>query len=196
MKHLVRTMGLLAITALFASGCGGAGTETSTTSSSVASSTTSVATSSSVVFLVVSGPTDFTLQKVSVKNEGIASDLNDQVRLALAALVRFTGTALDDYNREQMTDLGTVVPQGISINNVAISDGIVTVDLDDVIRLASGSSTEETLFAQQLAHTALLDASLTALRLTIDGQAISELWGHLDWSMPITADASLVDGGE
>jgi hypothetical protein len=189
-------MGLLVVAALFASGCGGAGTETSTTSSSVASSTTTVATSSSVIFLVVSGPTDFTLQQVSVTDEGTATDLNDQVRLALAALVRFTGTALDDYNQKQMVDLGTVVPQGININNVAIADGIVTVDLDGTIRLASGSSTEETLFAQQLAHTALLDSSLTALRLTIDGQAISELWGHLDWSMPITADASLVDGDE
>ena len=196
MKHIPRTMGLLVVAALFASGCGGAGTETSTTSSSVASSTTTVATSSSVIFLVVSGPTDFTLQQVSVTDEGTATDLNDQVRLALVALVRFTGTALDDYNQKQMVDLGTVVPQGININNVAIADGIVTVDLDGTIRLASGSSTEETLFAQQLAHTALLDSSLTVLRLTIDGQAISELWGHLDWSMPITADASLVDGDE
>lgn len=196
MKHIPRTASLVAVVALVVSGCSGAGTETSTTSSSVVSSTTSVATSSSVIFLVVSGPTDFTLQQVSVTDERTASDLNDQVRLALAALVRFTGTTLDDYNRKQMMDLGTVVPQGININNVVITDGIVAVDLADAIRLASGSSTEETLFAQQLAHTALLDPSLTALRLTIDGQPISELWGHLDWSMPITADASLVDGDE
>jgi spore germination protein GerM len=195
MKHLIRTVGLVSVVALFASGCGGAGTETSTTSSSVVSSTTSVATSSRAIFLVVSGPTDFTLQQVSVADEEAASDLNDQVRLALAALLNFTGTALDDYNLEQMTDLGTVVPQGININNVAIEDGVVTVDFDDTIRLVSGSSSEETLLAQQLAHTALLDSSLTALRLVIDGQPISELWGHLDWSMPIAADASLLDGG-
>jgi hypothetical protein len=134
------------------------------------------------------------LQQVSVADEEAASDLNDQVRLALAALLNFTGTALDSYNREQLTDLGTVVPQGININSVAIADGVVTVDFDDTIRLASGSSTEETLFAQQLAHTVLLDASLTALRVLIDGQPISELWGHLDWSMPIAADDSLLDG--
>ena len=129
-----------------------------------------------------------------MKDDEIASGINDRVRRALAALLRFTGAAIDDYNRTQMTDLGTVVPQGITINNIKIADGVVTVDLGNTIRLASGSSSEETLFAQQLAHTALLDSSLTALRLVIDGQPISELWGHLDWSMPITADDSLIDG--
>jgi hypothetical protein len=51
------------------------------------------------------------------------------------------------------------------------------------------------LFAQQLAHTALLDSSLNELRVLINGEAISELWGHIDWSMPITADPSLVVSG-
>lgn len=194
MKHIPRTVGLVAVVALFASGCGGAGTETSTSSSTVMSSTTSVATSSSAIFLVVNGPTDFTLQRLLVPDEVAVSNLNDQVQLALDALIKFTGTTLDDYNREQMTNLGTVIPQGMNINNVVIAQGVVTVDLDDTIRLASGSSTEETLFAQQLAHTVLLDSSLTALRVLINGQAISELWGHLDWSMPITPDASLIDG--
>jgi len=194
MKRIPRTVGLVAVVAMFASGCGGAGTETSTSSSTVMSSTTSVATSSSAIFLVVNGPTDFTLQRLLVPDEVAALNLNDQVQLALAALIRFTGTALDDYNREQMTNLGTVIPQGMNINNVVIAQGVVTVDLDDTIRLASGSSTEETLFAQQLAHTVLLDSSLTALRVFINGQAISELWGHFDWSMPITPDASLIDG--
>lgn len=195
MKKLrINTISSATALLLLCGSCGGAGTETSTTSSSVVSSSTSVATSSSAIFLVISGPTDFTLQEVLVKDDEIASGINDRVRRALAALLRFTGAAIDDYNRTQMTDLGTVVPQGITINNIKIADGVVTVDLGNTIRLASGSSSEETLFAQQLAHTALLDSSLTALRLVIDGQPISELWGHLDWSMPITADDSLIDG--
>ena len=195
MKKLrINTISSATALLLLCGSCGGAGTETSTTSSSVVSSSTSVATSSSAIFLVISGPTDFTLQEVLVKDDEIASGINDRVRRALAALLRFTGAAIDDYNRTQMTDLGTVVPQGITINNIEIADGVVTVDLGNTIRLASGSSSEETLFAQQLAHTALLDSSLTALRLVIDGQPISELWGHLDWSMPITADDALIDG--
>jgi hypothetical protein len=68
----------------------------------------------------------------------------------------------------------------------------VSIDLDDGIRLTSGSSSEESLFAQQLAHTALLDASLTEVRVLINGQQISDLWGHLDWSLPITADPTVL----
>jgi spore germination protein GerM len=178
--------------ALIVSGCGGAGTETSTSSSSDANTTTSLAVSLRTVFLVVNGPIDFTLQKVSVVDEEVASDLTDQVRLALAELFELTGTKLENYNRQQMTDLGTAVPQNININNVAITDGVVSIDLDDGIRLTSGSSSEESLFAQQLAHTALLDVSLTEVRVLINGQQISDLWGHLDWSLPITADPTVL----
>ena len=193
MKHLTRAVGLMAVVAMFASGCGGAGTETSTSSSSVESSTTSTVVSSRTIFLIENGPTEFTLQKVVVIDEAVASDLTDQVRLALAALIRFTGTTLDDYNRGQLADLGTFVPQGISINSVEIVGGVVTVDLDDAIRLTSGSSSQEILFAQQLAHTSLLDTSLTELRVLINGQPFSELWGHVDWSMLMTADPTLLE---
>lgn len=192
MKHVIRTVGLLAVLALFSSSCGGAGTETSTSSSSVESSTTSTVVFSRTIFLIENGPTEFTLQKVVVTDEVVASDLTDQVRRALTALIQFTGATLDDYNREQMSDLGTFVPQGISINSVEIVSGVVTVDLDDAIRLTSGSSSQEMLFAQQLAHTALLDASLTELRVLINGQSFSELWGHVDWSMLMTADPALL----
>ena len=192
MKHVIRTAGLVAIVALFASSCGGAGTETPTTTSSVESPTTSTVVSSRTIFLIENGSTEFTLQKVVVTDEAVASDLTDQVRRALTSLIRFTGTTLDDYNRGQLADLGTFVPQGISINSVEIVSGVVTVDLDDAIRMTSGSSSQEMLFAQQLAHTALLDASLTELRVLINGQPFSELWGHLDWSMLITADPALL----
>lgn len=192
MKHITRTVSLMTFVALIVSGCGGAGTETSTSSSNGANTTTSLAVSLRTVFLVVNGPIDFTLQKVSVVDEEVASDLTDQVRLALAELFELTGTKLENYNRQQMTDLGTAVPQNININNVAITDGVVSIDLDDGIRLTSGSSSEELLFAQQLAHTALLDASLTEVRVLINGQQISDLWGHLDWSLPITADPTVL----
>ena len=192
MKHITRTVSSMAFVALIVSGCGGAGTETSTSSSNGANTTTSLAVSLRTVFLVVNGPIDFTLQKVSVVDEEVASDLTDQVRLALAEFFELTGTKLENYNRQQMTDLGTAVPQNININNVAITDGVVSIDLDDGIRLTSGSSSEESLFAQQLAHTALLDASLTEVRVLINGQQISDLWGHLDWSLPITADPTVL----
>jgi spore germination protein GerM len=195
MKVMARAIGVMSVVVLMTSNCGGAGTETSTSSSSVMNSTTTVVASTRAIFLVENGPTEFTLEKVLITDEVTASDLTDQVRRALVALLQLTGTTLDDYNREEMTDLGTAIPQGISIQNLDIMDGVVILDLDDTVRLTSGSSSQEMLFAQQLAHTALLESSLTALRVLVNGEAISELWGHIDWSMPITADPSLVVSG-
>jgi spore germination protein GerM len=195
MKVMARAIGVMSVVVLMTSNCGGAGTETSTSSSSVMNSTTTVVASTRAIFLVKNGSTEFTLEKILITDEVTASDLTDQVRRALVALLQLTGTTLDDYNREEMTDLGTAIPQGISIQNLDIMDGVVILDLDDNVRLTSGSSSEEMLFAQQLAHTALLDSSLNELRVLINGEAISELWGHIDWSMPITADPSLVVSG-
>ena len=192
MKVVARTIGLMAAVVLVTGSCGGAGTETPPSTSSVMNSTSTLVASTRTIFLVENGPTEFTLEKVLITDEVMASDLTNQVRRALIALLQLTGTTLDDYNRAEMTDLGTAIPQGISIQNVDITDGVVILDLDDTIRLTSGSSSEEMLFAQQLAHTALLDSSLTELRVLINGEAIYELWGHIDWSMPITADQSLV----
>jgi spore germination protein GerM len=192
MKVVARALGVMSVVVLMTSNCGGAGTESPTSSSSVMNSTTTVVASARVIFLVKNGSTEFTLEKVLITDEVTASDLTDQVRRALVALLQLTGTTLDDYNREEMTELGTAIPQGISIQNLDIMDGVVILDLDDTVRLTSGSSSQEMLFAQQLAHTALLESSLTALRVLVNGEAISELWGHIDWSMPITADPSLV----
>jgi len=191
LKEISRTVGSLAVVGLIAGGCS-AGTETPASSTSVVSSTTTVASSSRAIFLVVNGPLEFTLEKVIVTDQVLASDLTDQVRRALSSLIDFTGTTLDDYNREKGTSLGTSVPRGININSVDITDGVVLLDLDDAILLTSGSSSQEMMFAQQLAHTALLDSSLTELRVLVNGEPVSELWGHIDWSLPITADLALL----
>ena len=34
-----------------------------------------------------------------------------------------------------------------------------------------------------------LDPSVTGVRLTLAGESVDELWGHLDWSRPIAPDA-------
>jgi spore germination protein GerM len=194
MKDVAHTVGVMVAVVLMTSNCGGAGTETPASLSSVVNSPTTVVASMRTIFLVKNGANEFMLEKVLVTDEVMASDLTDRVRRALSALTEFIGTTLDDYNRVQMTNLGTAIPQGMNINNVDIMDGVVMLDLDNTVRLASGSSSEEMLFSQQLAHTALLDSSLRALRVLVNGEPISELWGHLDWSMPITADSSLVVG--
>lgn len=84
--------------------------------------------------------------------------------------------------------LTTLVPAGVEVLDVRIEEGVAVVDLSGEVAQASGGSAEELAFAQQLAQTATQFEAADAVRLLVDGQPVDELWGHLDWSKPITAD--------
>jgi len=132
------------------------------------------------VFLVRSGPAAFFVEPVPVRLPEAPNGLEARVEVALEALLSIV-TPFDP-------DLFTSVPVDTRLRSVRIADGVVTIDLGDGIVGSSGASSQEVTFAAQLAHTALLDPELTGLRVLIDGAPITELWGHLDWSQPLTAD--------
>lgn len=62
------------------------------------------------------------------------------------------------------------------------------MDLSGFVMPAERTSVEERAFAQQLAHTAAQFVDVDAVRLHVRGQAVDQLWGHLDWSGTVTAD--------
>lgn len=84
--------------------------------------------------------------------------------------------------------LTTLVPAGVEVLDVRIEEGVAVVDLSGAVAETSGGSAQELAFAQQLAQTATQFDAVDAVRLLVDGQPVDELWGHLDWSEPITAD--------
>ena len=136
------------------------------------------------VFLVRSGPTTFYVEPVGVPiddPDAIGDELSDRVAAAIAALL--------DMTTPQDVDLFTSVPESTTLLGVSVVDGIATIDLTGGIVGSPGSSSQEMTFAQQLAHTAAaVDAGVRGILLAIDGALVSELWGHLDWSVPIEAD--------
>lgn len=132
------------------------------------------------VFLVRSGPAAFFVEPVNVRLTTTPSDLEARVAVSIEALLSIV-TPFDP-------DLFTSVPAATTLRSLRIEDGTVIVDLDGGIIGSSGASAQEITFAQQLAHTALLEPELTEVRLLIDGSPITELWGHLDWSSPLSAD--------
>lgn len=89
-------------------------------------------------------------------------------------------------------DLTNTVPEGTELLDIAIDhdSGVLTLDLSqDVDAPGTGhGSTEETAFAQQLAHTATQFDGVRAVRLLVEGEPIEDLWGHIDWSKPIEPD--------
>jgi len=132
------------------------------------------------VHLVRSGPTSFFVEPVPVTVRAFGDDLSARVSAAIDALLAIASP--------EDPDLFTSVPEGTTLHRVSVDGAVVTLDLAGGIVGSSGSSSQEVTFAQQLAHTARVDTSITAIRLLIDGAPIDELWGHLDWSSPVDVD--------
>jgi hypothetical protein len=132
------------------------------------------------VHLIRSGPISFFIEPVPVSVAGFGDDLSARVTAAIDALLAIS--APED------PELFTSVPEGTTLHRVSVDGGVATLDLAGGIVGSSGSSSQEVTFAQQLAHTARVDESITAIRVVIDGAPIDELWGHLDWSSPIEVD--------
>ncbi|MEX2487625.1 MAG: Gmad2 immunoglobulin-like domain-containing protein [Nitriliruptoraceae bacterium] len=84
--------------------------------------------------------------------------------------------------------LFTAVPPDIEVQDVVVDDGVLLVSVDASIMDTSGSSTQEVAFANQLAHTAAEIDGVEQVRLQVDGATITDLWGHLDWSLPFAPD--------
>ncbi len=85
-------------------------------------------------------------------------------------------------------ELFTAVPVGVDVIDVEAQASTLVVDLASAIADSSASSTQELAFAEQLAHTAAAIDGIDTVRVLIDGEAIDDLWGHLDWSVPIEPD--------
>lgn len=132
------------------------------------------------VHLVRTAPTTFFVEPVPVRVPAVGEATAARATAAVEALLLLEGT----------TDEGltTSVPPGTTLVRVSVEDGVATVDLAGGIVGSSGSSAQETTFAQQLAHTVRVDTSIGAVRLLVGGQPITELWGHLDWSQPVPVD--------
>jgi germination protein M len=86
-------------------------------------------------------------------------------------------------------NLSSIV-EGVEVLGADIDADVLVVNVSqDVDAPGTGhSSTEETAFAQQLAHTAAQFDGIRAVRLLVEGERITDLWGHLDWSEPIEPD--------
>ncbi len=83
-------------------------------------------------------------------------------------------------------DLTAPAGTDVSVLDVAVDDGVLTVDVDEAIRDAATGAEGELMLEQALAHTGAQFDTVDAVRLHVEGEEISELWGHLDWSEPAT----------
>ena len=98
--------------------------------------------------------------------------------------------ALREAIEEQPRDpgLSTLAPAGTSVLDVRREDDVIVVDLSQEVAVAGAGSAQETAFAQQLAHTVTQFGGVESVRLLVEGEEVTDLWGHLDWSEPVAPD--------
>lgn len=138
------------------------------------------------VHFVRSGPVSFFVEPVEVDAREVLAGV-DVAALSPEELARALMT-LQLAATPADPDLSTSIPRGVRLLGASLTDGVLTVDVDASLAAASGSSSQESTLAAQLAHTAIQVDGVTSLLLTIEGAPVTDLWGHLDWSAPIVPD--------
>ncbi len=104
------------------------------------------------------------------------------VAVARAAYELMVSHATDD------PELSSITGPGVEVLDVAIDGDLLTVDLSGQLRENGGGSSAEAALVQQLAHTGTQFDSVERVQLLVDGEEVTELWGHLLWDEPFAAD--------
>lgn len=89
-------------------------------------------------------------------------------------------------------DYSTTWNPATLVRGATAEDGVISVDLSAGARTANVGSGGAAMMVQQLVWTATeaFAAPEAAVRLTVDGAPAGELWGVLDWDVPIGREAA------
>lgn len=100
----------------------------------------------------------------------------DPISTSLTAL--FTQTPKD-------SDYASLWPKDTKVNSVLVSGALATVDLS-FSKLNVGSEGESVAIAQLVWTATAADPSVKRVRITVDGNAVESLAGHVDATKPFT----------
>lgn len=100
----------------------------------------------------------------------------DEEAVATAAMEHLFGSEPEDP--EIQAPAGT----DVEVLSVEIYHGTLTVDVSDDIHDAATGAEGEEAFQQALAHTGAQFDTVEAVELLVEGETVTELWGHVDWS--------------
>ncbi len=117
--------------------------------------------------------------------------VESEQRLLSEETTAVAGAAMEELFEGTTRDPGLAQPAGASVDvrDVALDGGVLVVDVSDsILDGALGAGAEEALH-QAVAHTGTRFDSVDAVELRVGGEAITELWGHVDWSSPAQPDA-------
>ena len=98
--------------------------------------------------------------------------------------------ALKEMIRADKNATYPLLPTGLTINNVTVSQGIATVDFSRELKNLSKGSTTELLFIAMTVNTLTEFPNIHAVTFSINGTPITYLNGHPELTKPLKRDES------
>lgn len=84
--------------------------------------------------------------------------------------------------------LQTLVPEGTEVLGADIDGSTLIVDMSEAVRSGQFGAESEATLAQQFAHTGTQFDGIEGVQVLVEGQVVDSLYGHVDWSRPLTPD--------
>ncbi|WP_370327473.1 GerMN domain-containing protein [Euzebya sp.] len=85
--------------------------------------------------------------------------------------------------------LVNLIPDGTELLDIAVADRVLTVDLSAAMAENPGAGAAGEVAAQQaIAHTGAQFPTVDVVQVLVEGEAVTDLWGHADWSQPLEPD--------
>lgn len=92
-------------------------------------------------------------------------------------------------------NLSSTMPEGTTLRDINIQDGLCTVDLSQEFRDNHwGGSSGEILTVYSLVNTLTQFPTVEKVEILVEGQKIDTLAGHMDLSVPVFSNSQIVEG--
>ena len=137
---------------------------------------------------VATGQTEIKLYFPNDSGDGLGS-----VKVSVPTDDRYTAAVKELVAGTKEPGLTGIFPKGVTVRSVKVADGLATVDFSEALtHNFVGGSTGEQMLVSALVNTLTEFPEIERVLLTVEGERIETIAGHLDTSEPFTRPTGLV----
>lgn len=137
---------------------------------------------------VATGETEVKLYFPNDSGDGLGS-----VKISVPTDDKYTAAVKELVAGTKEPGLTGIFPKGVAVRSVKVADGLATVDFSkELTHNFVGGSTGEQMLVSALVNTMTEFPEVERVLLTVEGERIETIAGHLDTSEPFTRPTGLV----
>lgn len=176
----MKKIGLWVLSAALVFSIAGCGEKPDQARSAAQSAAASAAASSQKAVVTIYEPDEQGLYVIP-RSVTVSASQGDLMKAAVTQMI-----ALDQKQKYPM------LPKGLSVHSVTVSDGTASVDFSKELQNLRGGSTSEDLLIAMTANTLTSFPNVRQVRFLIDGQPIKKLTGHHDMTAAFPRDENSI----